>query len=88
MPAPIRLSPAEVKAEGLYQPTGGYRQEYVVFLRAAGGKWRSSADISVRACGQALDTPMPVSKCGDKRATGRIPVQQYFWLEYCSAVSQ
>lgn len=30
---------AEVKAEGVIKPTGrAYRQEYVVFLRAAGGK--------------------------------------------------
>ncbi len=30
---------AEVKAEGIIKPTGRvYRQEYVVFLRAAGGK--------------------------------------------------
>lgn len=30
---------AEVKAEGVYKPTGRiYRQEYVLFLRAAGGK--------------------------------------------------
>lgn len=30
---------AEVKAEALIKPTGRiYRQEYVVFLRAAGGK--------------------------------------------------
>jgi hypothetical protein len=30
---------AQVKAEGLIKPTGRiYRQEYVVFLRAAGGK--------------------------------------------------
>jgi uncharacterized protein len=30
---------AEVKAEGLIKPTGRiYRQDYVVFLRAAGGK--------------------------------------------------
>jgi len=30
---------AEVKAEGLIKPTGRiYRQDYVVFLRAVGGK--------------------------------------------------
>ena len=39
---------AEVKAEGLIKPTGRrYRQEYVVFLRAAGGKIRSSGKISI-----------------------------------------
>lgn len=37
--ADLNESVAEVKAEGLIKPTGRiYSQEYVVFLRAAGGK--------------------------------------------------
>ena len=51
---------AEVKAEGLIKPTGRiYRQDYVVFLRAAGGKivfLREYFD-PVHAA-QALDTPI------------------------------
>ena len=51
---------AEVKAEGLIKPTGRrYRQEYVVFLRAAGGKIAFLREYfdPVRAA-QALDTPI------------------------------
>ena len=51
---------AEVKAEGLIKPTGRtYRQDYVLFLRAAGGKivfLREYFD-PVRAA-KALDTPI------------------------------
>jgi len=51
---------AEVKAEGLVKPTGRiYRQEYVIFLRAAGGKivfLREYFD-PVRAA-KALDVPI------------------------------
>ena len=51
---------AEVKAEGLIKPTGRiYRQEYVVFLRAAGGKiafLREYFDPTRAA--KALDTPI------------------------------
>jgi uncharacterized protein len=51
---------AEVKAEGLIKPTGRrYRQEYVVFLRATGGKivfLREYFD-PVRAA-KAMDTPI------------------------------
>jgi uncharacterized protein len=51
---------AEVKAEALIKPTGRfYRQEYVVFLRAAGGRiafLREYLD-PVRAA-KALDTPI------------------------------
>lgn len=51
---------AEVKAEGLIKPTGRiYRQDYVVFLRAVGGKivfLREYFD-PVRAA-KALDTPI------------------------------
>src|SRR5438105_996822 len=51
---------AEVKAEGLIKATGRtYRQEYVVFLRAAGGKiafLREYFDPSRAA--KALDTPI------------------------------
>ncbi len=51
---------AEVKAEGLIKPTGRlYHQDYVLFLRAAGGKiafLREYCD-PVRAA-KALDTPI------------------------------
>ena len=51
---------AEVKAEGLIKPTGRhYSQEYVVFLRAAGGKIAFLREYfdPVRAA-QAMDTPI------------------------------
>lgn len=51
---------AEVKAEGLIKPTGRiYRQEYVFFLRAAGGKITFLREYfdPVRAA-KALDTPI------------------------------
>jgi ketosteroid isomerase-like protein len=51
---------AEVKAEALIKPTGRvYRQEYVLFLRAAGGKIAFLREYfdPVRAA-QALDTPL------------------------------
>ena len=51
---------AEVKAEGLIKPTGRmYHQEYVVFLRAAGGKIAFLREYfdPVRAS-KALDTPI------------------------------
>jgi ketosteroid isomerase-like protein len=51
---------AEVKAEGLIKATGRiYRQEYVLFLRAAGGKIASLCEYfdPVRAA-RALDTPI------------------------------
>ena len=51
---------AEVKAEALIKPTGRiYRQEYVLFLRAAGGKiafLREYFDPARAA--KALDTPI------------------------------
>src|SRR3954447_24942071 len=51
---------AEVKAEGLIKATGRiYRQDYVLFLRAAGGKiafLREYFDPSRAA--KALDTPI------------------------------
>ena len=51
---------AEVKAEGLIKPTGRlYRQDYVVFLREAGGKitfLREYFDPTRAA--QALETPI------------------------------
>ena len=51
---------AEVKAEGVIKATGRiYRQEYVVFLRAAGGKivyLREYFDPTRAA--QAMDTPI------------------------------
>ena len=51
---------AEVKAEGLIKPTGRiYRQDYVLFLRAAEGKIAFLREYfdPVRAA-QALDTPI------------------------------
>jgi len=51
---------AEVKAEGLIKPTGRiYRQDYVVFLRAAGGRIAFLREYfdPVRAA-KALDTPI------------------------------
>ncbi len=51
---------AEVKAEGLIKPTGRiYRQDYVVFLGAAGGKIAFLREYfdPVRAA-KALDTPI------------------------------
>jgi ketosteroid isomerase-like protein len=51
---------AQVEAEGLIKPTGRiYRQEYVVFLRAAGGKIAYLREYfdPVRAA-QAMDTPI------------------------------
>ena len=51
---------AEVKAEGLIKPTGRiYRQDYVLFLHAAGGKiafLREYFDPTRAA--EALDTPI------------------------------
>jgi uncharacterized protein len=51
---------AEVKAEALFKPTGRiYRQDYVVFLRAAGGKiafLREYFDPARAA--KAFDTPI------------------------------
>jgi hypothetical protein len=51
---------AEVKAEGLIKPTGRmYHQQYVLFLRAAGGKIAFLREYfdPVRAA-KALDTPI------------------------------
>jgi uncharacterized protein len=51
---------AEVKAEGLIKPTGRiYRQDYVLFLHAAGGKIAFLREYfdPVRAA-KALDTPI------------------------------
>ena len=51
---------AEVKAEGLIKPTGRiYRQDYVLFLRAAGDKIAFLREYfdPVRAA-KALDTPI------------------------------
>ena len=51
---------AEVKAEGLIKSTGRiYRQDYVLFLRAAGGKIAFLREYfdPVRAA-KALDTPI------------------------------
>ena len=55
---------AEVKAEGRITATGRiYRQEYVVFLRAAGGKiaWLREYFDPIRAA-HALDIPIPGPK--------------------------
>ena len=54
------LAVAEVKAEARIKPTGRlYRQEYVVFLRAAGGKIAFLREYfnPVRAA-QAMDAPI------------------------------
>ena len=51
---------AEVKAEGLIKPTGRiYRQDYVLFLRAVGGKIEFLREYfdPVRAA-KAMDTPI------------------------------
>lgn len=61
MPSPtLKGQVAEVKAEGLIKPTGRiYRQDYVLFLRAAGGKiafLREYFDPAQAA--KALDTPI------------------------------
>ena len=55
------MAVAEVKAEARIKPTGRlYRQEYVVFLRAAGGKIAFLREYfnPVRAA-QAMDAPIP-----------------------------
>jgi ketosteroid isomerase-like protein len=55
------LAAAEVKGEGLIKSTGRmYRQDYVLFLRAAGGKIAFLREYfdPVRAA-RALDTPIP-----------------------------
>jgi uncharacterized protein len=54
------MAVAEVKAEARIKPTGRrYRQEYVVFLRAAGGKIAFLREYfnPVRAA-QAMDAPI------------------------------
>ena len=54
------MAVAEVKAEARIKPTGRlYRQEYMVFLRAAGGKIASLREYfnPVRAA-QAMDAPI------------------------------
>ena len=54
------MAVAEVKAEGFFKPTGrNYRQDYVVFLRAAGGKIAFLREYfdPVRAA-KAFDTPI------------------------------
>ena len=51
---------AEVKAEALIKPTGRtYRQEYVVFLRAAGGKIASLREyFDPTRAAKAMDPPI------------------------------
>jgi ketosteroid isomerase-like protein len=51
---------AQVRAEGLIKPTGRiYRQEYVVFLRADGGKIRFIREyFDPTRAAKALDTPI------------------------------
>ena len=51
---------AEVKAEGLIKPTGRiYRQDYVLFLRAAGGKIKFLREyFDPTRAAKALDTPI------------------------------
>ena len=51
---------AEVKAEGLIKRTGrNYGQDYVVFLRAAGGKIAFLREYFDPVRAKALDTPIP-----------------------------
>src|SRR5258706_15195303 len=60
MPWPMRKAQSEVKGEGLIKSTGRvYRQDYVVFLRAAHGKIAFLREYfdPVRAA-KALDTPI------------------------------
>ena len=51
---------AQVRAEGLIKPTGRvYRQEYVVFLRAADGKIKFMREyFDPTRAAKALDTPI------------------------------
>ena len=50
---------AEVKAEARIKPTGRlYRQEYVVFLRAAGGKIAFLREYFNPQAAQAMDAPI------------------------------
>jgi uncharacterized protein len=54
-------APGEVRAKGLIKKTGGeYHQEYVFFLRAAGGKiaWLREYFDPTRAA-KAMDQPLP-----------------------------
>ena len=59
---------AEFKAEGLIKPTGRiYRQEYVLFLRAVGGKSHSYANISIPRV-----RPRPSTRRCASRSCGRV----------------
>jgi ketosteroid isomerase-like protein len=59
---------AEVKAEGLIKTTGRiYRQEYVLFLRAAGGKIASLREyFDPTRAAKALGTPILGLEPGDR----------------------
>jgi uncharacterized protein len=57
---PPQAAVAQVRAEGLIKPTGRiYRQEYVVFLRAAGGMIVFMCEyFDPTRAAKALDTPI------------------------------
>jgi len=65
---------AEVKAEGLIKPTGRiYHQDYVLFLRAAGGKIKFLREyFDPTRAAKALDTPVLGLESGGQAATGAI----------------
>ena len=64
------MAVAEVKAEARIKPTGRlYRQEYVVFLRAAGGKIAFLREYLVLQAAQAMDAPILISHPEDTRRT-------------------
>src|SRR6267142_6121014 len=64
---------AEVKAEGLIKATGRiYRQDYVLFLRAAGGKIASLREyFDPTRAAAALDTPILGLESSGQAATAR-----------------
>ena len=62
---------AEVKAEGRIKSTGRlYRQEYVLFLRAVGGKIRPPRVFRSRACGQGAGHAHSCSRILRTRGAG------------------
>ena len=65
---------AEVKAEGLIKLTGRiYHQDYVLFLRAAGGKIKFLREyFDPTRAAKALDTPVLGLESGGQAATGAI----------------
>ncbi len=65
---------AEVKAEGRIKLTGRiYHQDYVLFLRAAGGKIKFLREyFDPTRAAKALDTPVLGLESGGQAATGAI----------------